>query len=220
MRFGDMRAKVQGRLWIIDCDLCDSSFWSHELDPTDLMRRPTSEWAMEHFGIYGDEELRTMFDLPPEGDFQVLFTGYIVASRSYDGEWDEEFEVESSEFAPVPENHFRSMGDNNEGPTCEQTMSIDDIKESLFNHEYGLVKYVRLVGGEYRFCHSDANHKDQVQKGEQADAAGFLAYSTDEDGIFFQINHEWSMTLIKGPDHDVDGPAIASLLGFRYKGEE
>ena len=61
-----------------------------------------------------------MFGLPPEGDFQVLFTGYIVASQSYDGDWDEEFEVESSEFAPIPEKYSRiMMGDNDEGPTIE-----------------------------------------------------------------------------------------------------
>ena len=92
--------------------------------------------------------------------------------------------------------------------------------------EWGMVKYVRIAGGEYRFCHANANHKDQVQPGEVADAAGFIAYDTphpqDPDGAngvkFFDITDEWSMTLTLGPDKKVDGPAIANLLGFHYTG--
>jgi hypothetical protein len=87
----------------------------------------------------------------------------------------------------------------------------------LFKREYDLVKFVN-VNGEYRFCHSDANHKDQVKEGEKATSAGFIAYDTEKDGKkFFRIPEDWSSTLTLGPNREVDGPAIAAVLGFEYK---
>lgn len=87
---------------------------------------------------------------------------------------------------------------------------------NLFESEYGLVKFVR-VNDEYRFCDNYANHKDQVKAGEIAQSAGFISYDIGEGNRkFFRIMDEWSSTLMLGPNREVDGPAIAKILGFDY----
>jgi len=89
--------------------------------------------------------------------------------------------------------------------------------QNYFQKEYDIVKFVR-VNGQYRFTHLMNDHINLVKNGEKAESAGFVQYDTNKDGKrFMSLLNESSMTLnYLGPE-DVDGPAIASLLGYELR---
>jgi hypothetical protein len=96
---------VFGRAWIYDDEPSEIAVWEHELEPMGSERRSGADWASEHLReCYSDKDLREMFDLPPSGDFQVLFRGTLDGGMTgYESpEWDEWFEVEESKHKAIP----------------------------------------------------------------------------------------------------------------------
>lgn len=86
-----------------------------------------------------------------------------------------------------------------------------------FNAEYGTVKYIHTQS-EYRFFDINLDHDRQVRHGEKVLSAGFISYDTEHDGKkYFHLFERVSMTLKMGPIPE-DGPAIAAVLGFDYRG--
>lgn len=67
--------------------------------------RTTEEWAKEHLTeSYDDQQIRALFSLPKEGNFQVLFKGTIsVFNYEIGEECDEDFIVIESKFQIIPE---------------------------------------------------------------------------------------------------------------------
>lgn len=99
--------KVLGKAWLYDDgekpDIC---FWVHELDPMDTNRRSSEDWAYVHFRDIQDEKsLRDMFRLPPDGNFQVLFSGTLCGQFDHTEEWDEEFTVDEFQVAEIPDDY-------------------------------------------------------------------------------------------------------------------
>ena len=109
--------KVLGRAWLWDEDPADVELWVHDLEPTDVAGslRSGEDWARDHFAeCYTDADLRKLFDVPAEGNFQVLFKGKVEGERcgpweAPDSEWDEWFEVEEVKVEPVPQAFVEYM---------------------------------------------------------------------------------------------------------------
>lgn len=101
-----MATKFQGRLFIIDDCLTDLKCWAYEFEPMSGVEGSSEYWAESHIKeCCTIEALREMFDLPAEGDFQVLFKAEIDGKTSYspDGDdYNEWLDIEESSFQPVP----------------------------------------------------------------------------------------------------------------------
>lgn len=119
------KAIVLGRAWIFDGDHPQIEVWEHEFEPTDDSRfRSGALWAKEHLcETYTDDDLREMFNLPKEGNFQVLFKGTLSGYKVYSLEgddWNEEFDVEESQFQPIGEEYMECLKQANEETKREQ----------------------------------------------------------------------------------------------------
>ena len=102
---------IFGRAWIYEDDLPQVEIWEHEFEPMDLKSRSGAEWAREHLcESYNDQQLRELFNLPAEGDFQVMFKGTLDGATSgyYEPEWDEWFEVTESSHQPIPAEYKKA----------------------------------------------------------------------------------------------------------------
>lgn len=103
-------ANVEGRIYFYDTgDPFDIEVWKYELEPMDGMGRSSADWAREHLcECHTDEDLREMFDLPEDGNWQVIFKGTLRGFRCgnpMDGEdWDEEFEVDECQSQRIPDD--------------------------------------------------------------------------------------------------------------------
>lgn len=107
------KANVLIRAWLYDNEPSQIEVWEHEFEPTEGGSRSGSEWAREHLcSCCDDDDLRQLFELPKEGNFQVLVKGTINGCRSggfeFD-EWDEDFEVEEVKFQAVSEEYMKFM---------------------------------------------------------------------------------------------------------------
>lgn len=107
----DSSATVQGRIFIVGDEVREMQLFVYELFPFDAGRRPLQEWAECHIQEYDAADLRELFKLPAEGDFQVLFTGKLSGRMdSYSGEWDEDFDVIESKSEAIPAGWFDRFG--------------------------------------------------------------------------------------------------------------
>ena len=104
-----VQATILGRAYIYDDEPNDVQFWCHELEPMDLVHRGSADWTKSYFEDLSDSDLREMFELPEEGNFQVLFTGTMSGYTDYTGEWDEGFDVEKHESKAIPEEFIKGM---------------------------------------------------------------------------------------------------------------
>lgn len=99
------------RLWLLGEDGIEVETWAHELVPTSGSVIPLATWAKEVIELtYDDAELRDLFKLPAEGNYQVLTVGTLKSVRSdYDGTWEDEVEFNAPEvlFAAVPDEYLR-----------------------------------------------------------------------------------------------------------------
>lgn len=115
-------ATVFGRAWVFDYDdLNYIETWEHEFEPTEDTRMSGSEWANEHLReCYSDKDLRKLFELPPTGNFQVLFKGTMHGfwTGGYDcaEEWDEEFNVEECKHQSISEEYVKGLIDSIKQP--------------------------------------------------------------------------------------------------------
>ena len=100
--------EIYGRAWILPGEV-QTEFWDHRLEPMEGLSRPASEWAKYHFDDLQEEYLREIFNLPDEGAFQVIFKGKMRGWMSgYEcPEWDEEFELDTFEAAPIPDEYLK-----------------------------------------------------------------------------------------------------------------
>ena len=99
------RVSILGRAWVYEHDPPELEVWEHEFEPMDNGSRSGAEWAHEHLcECYSAQDIREMFKLPAEGDYQVIFKGTLEGAMSgyYEPEWDEWFEVEESNFQKIP----------------------------------------------------------------------------------------------------------------------
>lgn len=101
-----MATKFQGRFYLIDNCLTDLKCWVYEFEPMTDGKRSSEDWAESHIQeSYSAKDLRELFDLPVEGDFQVLFTAEIDGKMSYgvDGDdYNEWLDVIEYSYQPVP----------------------------------------------------------------------------------------------------------------------
>jgi hypothetical protein len=106
-------AFVQGRIWFFGDEEHEIELWVHEVESMDLKGRSSEEWAREHFNeSYQDRDLRKLFEVPLEGDYQIVFKGTLRGSEcgpweAPTSEWDEEFDVEETVSERIPEEYVR-----------------------------------------------------------------------------------------------------------------
>ena len=65
-----------GRAWFFD-DQVELEVWEYKLEPMVLNRRSGAEWCNEHLSMYSDEDLREILKVPADGDYQIIFKGFI-----------------------------------------------------------------------------------------------------------------------------------------------
>ncbi len=107
----DSSTRVQGRFFICGEEVTDMQLFVYELFPFESNLRPTQEWAECHFQEYDTSDLREIFSLPDEGNFQVLFTANLSGEfDSFSGEWDEDFDVIESKHILIPTGWFERFG--------------------------------------------------------------------------------------------------------------
>jgi hypothetical protein len=98
---------VSGRAWVFD----DGSppkidVFEYAIEPMDFKNRSGAEWAKEHLE---DEDLRDLFGLPAEGNFQVIFKGTMDACFGHDEEWGQWFNVEDSGHEAIPSGYLNIL---------------------------------------------------------------------------------------------------------------
>lgn len=93
------------RVWLppVECDDAPApevEVWVHELEPAEGPKRSGREWVLEYFQGFMDLRDELLFDieLDPEKGYQVIGTGTLLGSYTWDGEYDEEMDVEDLEF--------------------------------------------------------------------------------------------------------------------------
>lgn len=93
--------EIRFRVWMHpeDGDPPQIEVWFDDLEPTEPRRRFYSEWAQE---TLQNEDFRALFDLPPDGHWQVVGRGMLHGRYMADGEYDEDFTVTHFTKAPVP----------------------------------------------------------------------------------------------------------------------
>lgn len=108
------KATVFGRAWVFDDDHCQIEVWEHEFEPQDIGARSGAGWAHEHLcECYSNKDLRELFGLPPEGNFQVMFKGTITGGMSgYEcQEWEEDFDLEEVKYQLVSPDYMKAFNE-------------------------------------------------------------------------------------------------------------
>lgn len=95
---------VMGRIYLIG-EETERVFYCHELEPMEGTKGSSAEWVKMYFDELDSEAIRELFDLPKEGDLQILFSGRVKGRYNYFDEYDEDFETESVEFKAVPKEY-------------------------------------------------------------------------------------------------------------------
>lgn len=98
--------QIEGRAWVYEDEHDELEVWEYAFVPMALGRRSGSAWAREYFTESCSNKLREIFNLPVDGNFQVIFKGKMIGyfSPSHDGdEWEDEFELEESRHEEIPE---------------------------------------------------------------------------------------------------------------------
>lgn len=118
-------AYVQGRIWFYGDGEHEIELWVHELEAMGSKGRNSEEWAREHFNeSYQDKDLRELFSVNPEGDYQVVFKGTLrgfMCGAPWDGEeWDEEFDVDETISERIPKEYVDLRWPTEE-PPCQPT---------------------------------------------------------------------------------------------------
>ncbi len=114
------KATFQGRAFVYDTGDCtELAIWCNELVPMTDGRRSSEEWITEHFHeCYLDRELRELFQLPPTGNYQVLFEGeleaYLSGSPIDIQDWAEDLSLEVKETKPIPDEWLEILLPNPE----------------------------------------------------------------------------------------------------------
>lgn len=118
--------KFEGRFYIIDDCLTDLKCWIYEFEA----KRSTEEWAESHLQEnYSVKDLRKLFELPAEGDLQVLFTADIDGKTSYgpDGDdYNEWLDIEKVAYQRVPEEFARYFTPQVQEPTNGQAYGKEE----------------------------------------------------------------------------------------------
>jgi hypothetical protein len=89
------RFQFRARVELHDDEIVHTEFWDDELTPMQSGHRRTAEWAQEHVqGCWFREDYNDRFELPPTGNFEVVFSATISGwYDDFNGEWDEEVEI-------------------------------------------------------------------------------------------------------------------------------
>lgn len=95
--------KFSFRVWVHPDESADIEVWYQGLEPTDDRSRLFTDWIRESISC---EDFQSLFDLNKDEHWQVVGTGTIRASYDYQGEYDEEFDVDTFEKQVVPAEWF------------------------------------------------------------------------------------------------------------------
>jgi hypothetical protein len=110
MTIGVDRISFQGRVRIRDCEVENLEIWVYELDPTEIGRRPATEWIASHFeNVWTYEMFASEFGIVEEGNYQVIFKGLIVGWEDQDGEWDEGIDIKQFRLQRLPDAWFEDI---------------------------------------------------------------------------------------------------------------
>ena len=100
-----VKCEFSFRVWVHpeDGDPAEIEVWHQGLSPTKYGECSVSEWAEQYLC---NEDFNSLFDLDRNKHWQVVGKGMLTGHFTYDGEYDEEFQVIEFVKGEVPASWF------------------------------------------------------------------------------------------------------------------